>query len=117
MQRISIALAVAAILVVVSQYASSQPAEAPAAPQPQAVVPVAPAGLFHGIEPGQVVGMERTGDAYRVTINPRWRTRDVYTVVAVSPEGLILETQNKDTELRVPVYSILEVAISKTGVR
>jgi len=73
--------------------------------------------LFDVLKPGQDVGLERTGDAYRVTVNPRWRTRDIYTVVAVSPEGLIFETQNREAELRVPVYSILDVVISKTGVR
>ena len=115
MQRFTIVLAAAAILVAVSQYAASQQAQAPA--EPQEVVPVAPSGLFNVLEPGKVVGLERTGDAYRVTVNPRWRTRDVYTVVAVSNEGLVLETQNRETELRLPVFSILEVVISKTGVR
>ena len=111
MQRLSIALAMLAILVVVSQYAVSQQAE------PQPVIPVAPMGLLDVLQPGQTVGLERTGDAYRVTINPRWRTRDIYTVVAASNEGLVLVTQNKDTELRLPVFSILEVVVSKTGVR
>ncbi len=113
MQRFSIVLAVVAILIAVSQYAVSQQEDA----QPQPVVAVAPGGLLSVMQPGQVVGLERTGDAYRITVNPRWRTRDVYTVVAVSPEGLILETQNRDTEMRLPVYSVLEVLISKTGVR
>lgn len=110
MQRFSIVLAVLAILIV-SRYAVSQQAE------PQPVIPVAPAGLFDVLQPGQTVGLERTGDAYRLTVNPRWRTRDIYTVVVAGSEGLILETQNKDTELRLPVFSILEVVVSKTGVR
>ncbi len=111
MQRSSSVLAVVAILVVLSQYAVSQQAE------PQSVIPVAPGGLLDVLQPGQTIGLEREGDAYRVTVNPRWRTREIYTVVAASGEGLILETQNKDTELRLPVFSILEVRISKTGVR
>jgi len=115
MQRLSIVLAAVAIFVAVSQYAASQQAQPPA--QPQEVVPVAPSGLFNVLHPGQVVGLEKDGDAYRVTVNPRWRTRDVYTVVAVSREGLVLETQNKELELRLPVFSILEVVVSKTGVR
>jgi hypothetical protein len=115
MQRFSIVLAAVAILFAVSQYAASQQAQ-PAA-EPQTVIPVAPGGLFNVLQPGQVVGLERTGDAYRVTVNPRWRTRDVYTVVAASSEGIVLETQNRDLELRLPVYSVLEVAISRTGVR
>jgi hypothetical protein len=106
-------LAVVAILVVISQFAVSQQEE----PQAQPVVPVAPGGLLDVLQPGQTVGLERTGDAYRVTINPRWRTRGVYTVVAARPEGLILETQNRDAELRIPVTSIFEVVVSKTGVR
>jgi hypothetical protein len=111
MQRLTMFLAVLAIVVCVSQYAASQQE------LPQPVTPVAPGGLLDILEPGQVVGLEKTGDAYRVTVNPRWRSRDVYTVVAASGEGLVLETQNKDTELRVPVYSILDVSISRTGVR
>ncbi len=119
MQRFSIVLAAVAILFAVSQYAASQQAQPAAQPQPaaQTVIPVAPGGLFNVLQPGQVVGLERTGDAYRITVNPRWRTRDVYTVVAASTEGLVLETQNRDMELRLPVYSVLEVVISRTGVR
>lgn len=115
MQRFSIILAAVAILFAASQFAVSR--QAPPAVEPQPAVAVAPRGLFDGIQAGQIVGLERTGDAYRITVNPRWRTRDVYTVVSVSNEGLVVETQNRDLEVRLPIFSILEVAVSKTGVR
>lgn len=115
MQRYSLVLAAVAILVALSQYAQSQQAPPQAAPQPAETA--VESKLFEGIQPGQVVGLERTQDAYRVTVNPRWRTRDVYTVISVSKEGLVLETQNRELELRIPVFSIVDVAVSKTGVR
>ena len=115
MQRFSLVLAAVAVLLVVSRYAESQ--QTPPQDAPQQAEPVGQKGLFDGIQPGQVVGLERTGDAYRVTVNPRWRTRDVYTVLSVSTEGLVVETQNREMELRLPIFSILEVAVSKTGVR
>lgn len=115
MQRFLLVLAAVAVLLVLSRYAESQQTPPQGAPQPAA--PAAPTGLFDGIQPGQVVGLERTGDSYRVTVNPRWRIRDVYTVLSVSKEGLVVETQNRELELRIPTFSILEVAVSKTGVR
>jgi len=116
MQRIAVLAAAVVVSVVLTQYAVSQapPVEPPAT---QPVVPAAPAGLLDILRPGDTVGLELVQNSYRIVVNPRWRSRDVYTVVLASQQGVILETQNRDTQLRVPITSILEVVVSSVGVR
>lgn len=76
-----------------------------------------PAAIDAMLEPGQIIGLTPAGDRYSVAVNPRWRTGNVFTVVSVQPTFIVLENQSKETELRIPLWSIREVTISKTGIR
>ena len=63
------------------------------------------------------VGLTELGDVYGITINPTWRTRNIYTVIKSCDKFVVLEDQNKTTQLRIPLWSIREVTVQATGVR
>ena len=66
---------------------------------------------------GRTVGVKEVGDRYSILVDARWQLDAMYKVVDVEDEIVVLENMNRTIRLFVPISSIREITLSKTGVR
>ena len=107
MSRIALFFAAVAAVLAIGQLAVSNQLALPPATEPaeESLLTV-----------GQTVGLEENADRYTITVNPTWRTRNIFNVVGAQDDFVVLEDQARKTQMRIPVWSIRAVIVQATGV-
>ena len=74
-------------------------------------------GLAGLLKPGMQVAAKTEGDVYSITVNPMWNARTPVVVVAeVGDFYVVLEDRSRVEKRYIPVWSIREVLVRRTGV-